>query len=367
MGLRIRRAYDAAVRSKWRGIGTAVLDILHCSASTSSGGGQQSANAAAWPTSTLTRWKEDNVQDVEVRIRLNSDTLEHWLESWSIERATRYIAHWARNARTNRRLPAKSCRVNAGEAQLCHDIHEDGPEFTVDWSESVLGRFVPNGSSSRIAKFMDFMRRMTICGLRPSIFRAESLREDPLLSRSGDNFPDWYRHVLQERPDVITPFTDSLRQVIGDGFSGIRLERVGLDARGLMAAFHGFDRSDNSVPYELRFDELSDGQRVLIVLYGLIHFATVQGSACFVDEPENFVALAEIQPWLTALADICGEALPQAVLCSHHPELIDYLGGDCGLLLEREASGAVTARRPQAHHFEGGLKFSELIARGWER
>ena len=98
-----------------------------------------------------------------------------------------------------------------------------------------------------------------------------------------------------------------------------------------------------------------------------MRFAVVEGSALFIDEPDNYVALAEIQPWLTDLAEACGEVLPQAVLCSHHPELIDYLGGDRGLLLEREASGAATARRPEGHLFEDGLKFSEVVARGWER
>lgn len=345
------------------GVGkTAVLDVLHALRRLLSGE-VKVADATAFPTSTLTLWQESNVQVFELRILLDSDLFEYRLEL-EHELATRTVCIGLETLTIEGR-PLFECQ--RGQVQLYHDNHERGPAFTVDWSESALGRFLPNGSSPRIAKFMDFVRRMTICGLRPSSFRAESWREDPLLSRGGDNFPDWYRHFLLERPDVVTPYANSLRQVIGYGFSGFRMERVGLDVRGLMAYFHGFDRSQNSTLCQLRFDELSDGQRVLIVLYGLIHFATVQGNACFIDEPENFVALAEIQPWLAALADICGETLPQAVLCSHHPELIDYLGGDCGLLLEREASGVVTVRKPERHIFESGLKFSELIARGWER
>lgn len=345
------------------GVGkTALLDMLYGLRRLLSGE-VKVADAAGFPTSTLTRWQERNLQVIELRIQLDSDVFDYRLEL-EHERATRTVRVGLEKLTVNSR-PLFECRL--GEVQLYHDNHEKGPSFLVNWSESILGRFVPNGNSPRIAKFMDFVRGMTICQLCPSSFRTESVGEVPVLSRSGDNFADWYRHVLQERPDLLSSFTESLRQVIGGGFSGIRLERVGLDTRGLMAVFHDFDHSDNSVLYQLRFDELSDGQRVLMVLYGLVHFAPVQCTACFVDEPENFVALAEIQPWLTALTDICGESLPQAVLCSHHPELIDYLGGDCGLLLEREVSGVVTARRPESHLFEGGLKFSELIARGWER
>ena len=345
------------------GVGkTAVLDIVYALRRLLSGE-VKVADAIAFPTSTLTRWQERNLQVFEMRVQLASDSFDYRLEV-EHERATRKVRIRLERLTTNAN-PLFECQL--GKVQLYHDNHDEGPIFTMDWSESALARVAPHRDNPRLTRFLDFVRKITVCNFSPSNFRTESVREDPFLSRTADNFADWYRHVLQERPDLVSPFTDSLRQVIGGGFSGIRLERVGLDTRGMMAVFHDFDNLDNSILYELRFDELSDGQRVLIALYGLVHFAAVQGTAFFVDEPDNYVALSEIQPWLTTLADICGEALPQAVLCSHHPELIDYLGGDCGLLLEREASGVVTARRPEGHIFEDGLKFSEVIARGWER
>jgi hypothetical protein len=55
------------------------------------------------------------------------------------------------------------------------------------------------------------------------------------------------------------------------------------------------------------------------------------------------------------------------VLCSHHPELIDYLGGDRGWVLRRETSGVTVVRPAGELAVEGGLKLSEVIARGWER
>ena len=345
------------------GVGkTAVLDIVYALRRLLSGE-VKVADSIAFPTSSLTRWQERNLQVFEMRLQLDSDSFDYRLEV-EHERSTRRARIRLERLMTNAK-PLFECQL--GEVQLYHDNHDEGPTFTVDWSESALARVAPGRDNPRLTRFLDFVRKITVCNFYPPDFRTESVREDPMLNRGADNFADWYRHVLQERPDLISPFTDSLRQAIGGGFTGMRMERVGLDTRGLMAVFHEFDYSDNSILYELRFDELSDGQRVLVALYGLVHFAAVQDTAYFVDEPDNYVALPEIQPWLTALADICGEALPQAVLCSHHPELIDYLGGDCGLLLEREASGVVTARKPEGHLFEGGLKFSEVIARGWER
>ena len=67
------------------------------------------------------------------------------------------------------------------------------------------------------------------------------------------------------------------------------------------------------------------------------------------------------------LADNCGDAVPQAVLCSHHPELMDYLGGAHGLLLCRESSGVTKLKNMADASNEQGLKLSEIVARGWER
>ena len=90
------------------------------------------------------------------------------------------------------------------------------------------------------------------------------------------------------------------------------------------------------------------------------------GRRPLLDEPDDSVALPEIQPWLMELSDACGDAGRPAVVCSYHPELIDYLGGEPGLLLNREESGVVTVRTLETDHVENGLKLSETIARGWQ-
>jgi len=150
-----------------------------------------------------------------------------------------------------------------------------------------------------------------------------------------------------------------LRKVVDD-FQSIRMERVGSETRAFIVVFEG-----RHGRYELRLDELSDDQRALIALYALVSLAGDQ-DVLFLDEPDNFLALAEIQPWLMALSDTCGSRPRQAIICSHHPELIDYLGGEAGVLLKRESSGSITTRRLSEATGDAGLKLSEIIARGWE-
>ena len=105
------------------------------------------------------------------------------------------------------------------------------------------------------------------------------------------------------------------------------------------------DEEKKNSPLYFDFDHLSDGQRILFVLYALLCDAEGEKRTLFLDEPGNYLSLDEIQPWLVELSDICGEGTVQAILISHNPELIDYLGGAYGLWMEREPLGPSRIKR----------------------
>jgi len=305
---------------------------------------------------TLTRWQDRNTQVFELDVVLNEDVFRYRLEV-EHEREERK----ARIASETLRLDTRPLfEFEHGLVHLYRDDHTTGPIFGADWSESALARVPPGHDNHKLTKFLDFMRKVIVCGLHPASFEAESSTEDEVLQRDGRNFSAWYWHVSLERQELVPEFTKALQDVI-PGFCSIRMEKVGLDTRALKVKF---DQSGKR--YEMRLDEISDGQRALIALYSLVRLAAGQGYTLFLDEPDNYIALAEIQPWLVGLRDACGAEVPQAVVCSHHPELIDYLGGDRGLVLRREISGATTVRPSRDMAIEGGMKLSEVIARGWE-
>ncbi len=338
------------------GVGkTSVLDVMFALRRLLSGEAKVT-DPDAFPTKTLARWQSRNRQVFEVDVALKGDELRYRLEV-EHERATRR-ARIALERLDSRGQPLFV--FDQGNVHLYRDDYSPGPSFAADWSESNLARVPPRNDNTRLTRFLDFVRKVIVCGLYPASFQTESTTEDPMLNRGARNFSAWYRHVLLERQELVPEFTKAIQEVI-DGFRGIRMERVGLDTRALMVMFDQFGER-----YELRFDEVSDGQRALIALYSLVRLAAGQGYSLFLDEPDNYLALTEIQPWLIGLADACGVDVPQAVLCSHHPELIDYLGGDRGLVLKRESSGATSVRPSSELAVEGGLKLSEVIARGWE-
>jgi predicted ATPase len=335
---------------------TAVLDVIFALRELLRGVAKVT-DPAVFPSRTLTRWQSRDRQAFELEVELGKDVLLYRLEVQH-ERATQRARIMLESLKANGR-PLFHCE--GGEVTLYRDDHSEGPRLTVDWSESALARVAPRGDNRRLTRFLEFVRKMVVCGMYPPSFQAETVTEDPMLHRDARNFAAWFRNALLERQDLVPDFTKALEEVIS-GFAGIRLEKVGLDARALMVMFR-----EHGERYELRLDEISDGQRALIALYSLVQLAAGQGCTLFLDEPDNYLALAEIQPWLMVLADGCGEAFTQAVLTSHHPELIDYLGGDRGVSLRRESSGVTTARRLDAAPVEGGLRLSEAVARGWER
>jgi ATPase subunit of ABC transporter with duplicated ATPase domains len=110
---------------------------------------------------------------------------------------------------------------------------------------------------------------------------------------------------------------------------------------------------------------LSDGQRCLIFLYAILHFVLARGNTVVIDEPENFISLAEIQPWLMAVMDSVEENRGQMIMISHHPELINQLAPSHGVTFVREGTGPVRAQEFRGDS-QSPLTPSELIARGWD-
>lgn len=175
------------------------------------------------------------------------------------------------------------------------------------------------------------------------------------LSDSGENFASWYQGRLQENPRQIVEAMNHLRDVL-PGFVDLKLVQKGSDYRELHAEFFPKDGKAGSI---YRFDQLSDGQRALITLH-LLLFADDAERTLFLDEPDNYITLPELQPWLAELEDGCGDTLPQTILISHHPEAIDFLSNKAIWL----------GREPESHtrildvKNDTMLKISELYAQG---
>ncbi len=74
-------------------------------------------------------------------------------------------------------------------------------------------------------------------------------------------------------------------------------------------------------------------------------------------EPGNFVTLREIQPWLHELQDTVHECNRQAIIISHHPEIVDDMARSNGKWFSRKDNGPVQAGEyPTDHVLPHGMQ-----------
>ncbi len=339
---------------------TSVLDIMFALRELLSGRVKIS-DEGIFPANTLTAWQTNRFQTFQLDTDVDGDVFSYRLvvEQNQAERMFRIKEESLKDGERNFLF---NCQL--GEVQLYRDDLSPGPKYSVDWSESALARIPARHDNTRLTKFLDFMRGVVVCGMYPASFQAEIVEYEEMLNRDASNFASWYQHQQLENPDSIEKFKRKLEEVI-DGFDSARLEKTGSSRRAFRISF----LEEGKQKYELSLNEISDGQRALLALYALTELYSGTKNPLYLDEPENYVSLAEIQPWLIELYDRCGESIPQAVICSHHPEVINYLGSIHGVLLNREQSGATRVNDLSdviSGDAEVGITLSEIIARGWE-
>jgi predicted ATPase len=249
-----------------------------------------------------------------------------------------------------------------GMAQLYHDDFTQGPAYPFDWTRSGVGVLQPRPDNKQLTRFRGEVQKLIVVGPQPVLMTSETREESATLSRYMENFVSWYRFLSQEHQGAVLAIFPELKRVL-PGFNACNLKEAG-EARVMKVLFDQPGGAGRPIPYD--FKELSDGQRMLIALYSLLFGLKGEGVSLFLDEPDNFVALREIQPWLMALTDCAGEGIEQAVLISHHPEIINYLAASSGRWFERDTNApARVSDKPKT--MVEDLTMAETVARGWEK
>jgi predicted ATPase len=257
-------------------------------------------------------------------------------------------------------------RFDGSDAHLFRDDGSAGPIFPHDWSRSALATIPERPENQRLTWFRRRMDRIYIFSPDPPRMGAEADSEVAMPDRGLHQLAAWLRHLSQESVDTIANVRDALREVI-PGLEGLKLERAGESSRVLKLDFRFGDESSRSAAsrFTLPFDQLSDGQRNMVALFTVLEAAVDRDSTICLDEPDNYLALSEIQPWVVRLRDRVEERQSQCLLISHHPEVFNYLAAKHGLTFTREEAGPAHAGR-FAWDSDDLIAPAELIARGWK-
>jgi predicted ATPase len=254
-------------------------------------------------------------------------------------------------------------RFIRGEVQLFNDNHEEKEKYPFDWSRSAVATIPERADNKKLSWFKRWLGGLLLISPDPHRMSPLAQMEAPVPDVFLSNFAGWYRHLRQESDDH--KLREDLREVI-PGFQSMDLKDAGMGNRLLTLTFsvNGQQGPVTNPPYS--FGELSDGQRVLIGLYTVLHFAFRSGATVCFDEPDNFIALKEIEPWLDKVLErVDEEPGTQVLIVSHHPELLNRLALPGGLVLDRPG-GRHTRVQAFSDPAQTGLSPAELVSRGWE-
>ena len=309
-----------------------------------------------FPDQDLCRWENRDVQTFEIGVREEAGVFAYKLE----------VAHDARHK--------KDCRVKTERLTLDNRLlysvddgkgtayYDDGTSGITAFvgDRSWLGVLAPHESYPGIARFLRQMQAVWPIAIVPEKMRAVGRRGSTRPWQNMSNFASWYYHLVLHEPGCIAKLTEVLKDGVLDGLRSLRFKESRLCAD--FAAQADDKLSETTVEY--RLGELSEGQRSLMALYTLVIWALVGGNTLCFDHPENALALPELQPWLMRLADATEEGRCQAIIATHHPEIINLLAVHSGYWLEREGGGPTRLKRI-GEQDPSALPVSELIARGW--
>jgi len=309
-----------------------------------------------FPYSSRTRWQSVLQQTFELQVDLDA-SYRFRLE----------LDSWGRPQKTRIKREAVFCDERPvfefveGEVHLFNNEFQRRVTYPFDWFRSALATIQPRPENTLLMEFKKWIETLHCLELNPHVMSKLTDHEDLEPASDMSNFASWYRNVSQEKAGSASKLQSNLSQII-PGFESLDLLKTGETSRILSAKLAYPTVANDRGGYPVAFDELSDGQRVLIALYALLNFV-VEGNAClFLDEPENYLAIPEIQPWLMELRDRIDDRGGQVTLISHHPEMVNYLAPELGLEFERDGPGPVRVRN---YRPDPSMLPSEQIARGW--
>lgn len=307
------------------------------------------------PNLELTSWLDSKLQEFELSLSVNGHSFQYVIH---IEQKADFEKPRIIHEKAVCDEQELFVRNLDGVLFRRHDGNEAG--FPLDWRQSALAAIQPRGSIVKLALLQEEISKLLILRPNPRDIERESRAESVRPNSSLSNLNSWYRALSQEQE--CTDAMRNLLQGVWPDFRSFRLVDVGLNAKALQLRF---DSGQGGRPTSMFMEQLSDGERGLIGLY-MVRAAMETDAArtVFLDEPDNFVGLPELQPWVLSMRELLDEE-HQLILVSHHPEILSNSGEENGRYLWRDNHNSPT--RIGQLKIPEGMTAGEAIARGWVR
>jgi predicted ATPase len=342
---------------------------------------QRGSSEKLFPTDTLTRWDLRSEQLFELDLRLpeegeGSDMLPPGLYRYNLRlnhdrlreknRIMQETLVFEGKQLYRGWLDTSDVANNAGipsfRAELFKDDGSKGADTLMDWHYSGISRIAPRNENRLLHRFRRYFEHLVILSINPASVTAEARREESMVSFDGSDFAAWFLYLHHNEALACREAERNLQKGVLPGLALFQTESDG----AIQVAKAVYQNKGKDV--RLRLDELSAGQRAMVILEHALAVTKAWRSSVIIDEPANFLALPEIEPLLVRLQNTADEGQAQAVITSHHPVAYDLLAESAGRWLERTPLGGTQVMRVSAvteSLKDTAVPLSELVARDW--
>ena len=229
----------------------------------------------------------------------------------------------------------------------------DNKSFSLDWRQSALSAFHPSKTQRQIAALQQAISNIIIIRPNVRLFENESKFESMHADLYLDNIISWYRFFAHDQ-DWTDILRKSLQMIWPDDFKSLKLSELGASIKQLELNF---------TAGLLRFDQLSDGEKMLVALY-MIHAVlstAKEGLTVMIDEPDNYISMQELQPWMLEMSETIEKA-KQLILISHNADILESSPSQIHYFFRDNHSAPARVKPLEVPE---GITIREALARGW--
>lgn len=212
--------------------------------------------------------------------------------------------------------------------------------FSIDWHMVALPIIQEQSEDDPISVFKRWLGRMLILRPIPSLIKGDSKGETLQPNAQVTDFAAWFSGLLAYAPSAYSRIDEYLKQVMPD-LADIKNPSTGKESRTLTLQF-----SKGQGNVTLPFEDLADGEKAFMI--GSLVIAANQHYGpllCLWDEPDNHLALSEVQHFVMSLRRAFGSR-GQFIATSHNPEAIAAFSNENTLYLYRNSHLEPTVVRP---------------------
>jgi predicted ATPase len=202
-------------------------------------------------------------------------------------------------------------------------------EFSLDWHIAALP-LITEKTEGPVHSMRSWLRHMHILAPIPQRMGGESHGSTEPLSPFCENFADYLTTLLGNFPASYSHIQAYLTELMPD-LQEFSNEPVATDVRMLRVLF-----GDGGTSHRLKFDRLSDGEKCMFLCAAVLAAQKAHNNLfVFWDEPDNYLALPEIEHFIRTLRKRF-HGSSQIWMTSHNETTINCFSHENTLLLRRK-------------------------------